>query len=596
MKSPVVLFTYNRPNHTQKVLDALSGNSDSEDTELFIYCDGHKPNSDEQDLEKIKQVQKICQSENRFKSLQVKIHEQNKGLAKSIVDGVSEVLNQYDKVIVLEDDIVTSRYFLKYMNTALEIYEKDKEVMHISAYIPDIKKELPETFFYNQTSCWGWATWKDSWLKLSTDAECLLQEVLTSGRISELDIDGSYPFSSHLRMNITGELNTWAIKWHTSVMLNNGLSLHPKKSLVQNIGHDGSGENSSASNIYDIKLSDIEVNVKRIAKLEENVKARKAMAAFNYSQGRKSKPFSPLSQSQNVNLIKEIPSSEIISAYQKSLGINVEKYFEGIPFVRVYKCEDSAYRFYYPDCLAGDGVFYEALDKYDWYYDPWKWEHSIVFDQIKQGYKVLEIGCAEGSFLEKIKTEKEAIVSGVELNPKAVEIAKAKGLEVELISIQEYANETQNKFDIVCAFQVLEHISNVHSFIESTIKTIKKGGKLIIGVPNNDSFLGLREMDVLNLPPHHMGLWNEESLINLCAYFPLEVSKVSYEPLQERHKEYFHNTIYETKRKKFQDNISKFGILGKLINKFKNKNFENDLRKQSPTLENFTVLVEFIKR
>lgn len=596
MNSPVVLFTYNRPHHTKKVLDALSENPESQDTELFIYCDGPKPDASALDLEKIKKIHSICESESRFKNVKVTIERQNKGLAKSIVDGVTEIVNRYGRVIVLEDDIITSKHFLKYMNEGLDIYMEDDEVMHISAYTPNIQAELPDTFFYNQTSCWGWATWKEAWSNFSSNSEQLLKEVLSSGRVSELDIDGSYPFSSHLKMNITGELSTWAVKWHASVILNRGLCLHPNKSLVKNVGHDGSGENSTDSNFYDTDLANTEINVVRIKELKENFKARRAVAAFYYSQGSKPRPFSPISFKQNVRLVKEYPSHEISKNYQKSLGINVEKYFEGIPTVRVYECTDTGYKFYYPDCLAGDGVFYEALEQFGWYYDPWKWEHSKVFDQVKEGMKILEIGCAEGSFLEKVKKERHVIASGVELNAKAVNIAQDKGLDVELATIQDFSAKNQNGFDIVCAFQVLEHISNVHSFLDAALKTLKKGGKLIIGVPNNDSFLGLREKDLLNIPPHHMGLWNEKSLRNLCKYFPIEVSRFSYEPLQERHREYFQNTVYEAKRKKLQQNTIKYSILGKLINKFENKNFENKLKKQYPTIENYTVLVEFIKQ
>lgn len=132
--------------------------------------------------------------------------------------------------------------------------------------------------------------------------------------------------------------------------------------------------------------------------------------------------------------------------------------------------------------------------------------------------------------------------------------------------------------------------------MESAIKVLKKEDKLFVGVLNNNSFLGLREMDVLNMPPHHMGLWNEKSLRNLCNYFPMKLDEFLYEPLQEPHKEYFQNTVYETKRKKFKENFSKYGFFGKVLNKFQNRNFEKNLGKQYPTLENYTVIAEFIKQ
>ncbi|MBT8375880.1 MAG: glycosyltransferase, partial [Bacteroidia bacterium] len=156
--APITLFTYNRPDHTQKTLDALSKNPEASQSTLYVFCDGPKANASEEERETINKVVKIVKKEQRFKDVIISVQEQNQGLAKSIVTGVTEIVNEHNSVIVLEDDIITSSGFLKYMNNALRIYANDTEVMHISGYMYPLKEELPETFFLKVPLCWGWAT------------------------------------------------------------------------------------------------------------------------------------------------------------------------------------------------------------------------------------------------------------------------------------------------------------------------------------------------------------------------------------------------------------------------------------------------------
>jgi len=168
--APIVLFTYNRPEHTQQVLDALALNNEAKESILYIYCDGAKPLATEQELEKINTVKSIATKEHRFKEVVVIEQQKNKGLANSIIDGVSEIINEHGKIIVLEDDIVTSKGFLKYMNDALKCYENNENVMHISGFMYPHQQQLPETFFYNVTLCWGWATWQRAWQYFNPNA------------------------------------------------------------------------------------------------------------------------------------------------------------------------------------------------------------------------------------------------------------------------------------------------------------------------------------------------------------------------------------------------------------------------------------------
>ena len=150
---------------------------------------------------------------------------------------------------------MTSPYFLKFMNEALEMYKDKEKVMHISGYMYPIKKEgLPDVFFLKPTSCWGWATWSRAWsfFEKAPDRQIKL---LTKEQIKDFNLNNSYDYWNQLLLSYKGKLNTWAIFWYLSVYLNGGLSLHPRDSLVQNIGHDASGTHSGKSDIFKVDIS-----------------------------------------------------------------------------------------------------------------------------------------------------------------------------------------------------------------------------------------------------------------------------------------------------------------------------------------------------
>jgi len=242
--APIVLFCYNRPWHTQQTLDALALNELASASDLIVYCDGQKDESDDKTLQAISETRNVIKSEKRFQSITIVESEINKGLAKSIIEGVTEVVNRYGRIIVLEDDIVTSPGFLTYMNDALKVYQEEEKVMHISGYMYPVKKKLSETFFIRPTSCWGWGTWKRSWVYFEKDVDNQIKLIEQKRGWKEFTFNFSYPsFKDQLFLNKEGKLNTWAIFWQATVFLKRGVSLHPYPSLVQNIGLDGSGEN-----------------------------------------------------------------------------------------------------------------------------------------------------------------------------------------------------------------------------------------------------------------------------------------------------------------------------------------------------------------
>lgn len=256
--APIVLFVYNRPEHTRKTLEALALNQLASNSILYIYADGAKENAIESQLQAIKQTREVIREQQWCGEVKIIESDFNKGLASSIVDGVTEVVNKHGKIIVLEDDIVTSGSFLKYMNDALNYYYKENKVMHVSGYFPPIKNIDKNFFFYNQTSCWGWATWSRAWRNYNSNAKSLRDEIILSNRSSEFNLKNSYPFLTHLENNISGKWDTWAVKWHATVFLMNGLCLHPHISYTLNIGFDGTGTHCNKNLTF--KDSGIELN------------------------------------------------------------------------------------------------------------------------------------------------------------------------------------------------------------------------------------------------------------------------------------------------------------------------------------------------
>lgn len=281
--APIILFVYNRPNHTSQTLNALALNPQAKESVLYIYCDGPKEDATNHTRQLIEEVRTIVKRENRFKEIIIVEHTTNKGLATSIVDGVTEVVNKYGKIIVLEDDIVTSAGFLHYMNSTLDVYEQEDKVMHISGYMYPHEKALPQTFFYNVPLCWGWATWKRAWKHFENDTASLIGFLDKEDKWKQADKFGENFLVNQLKLNFTGILNTWFIKWHISVFINNGFTLYPSTSLVNNIGFDNSGIHTGSSTKYAHKELCKDVQVAKIP-IEENQEAGTIIREFYHNE------------------------------------------------------------------------------------------------------------------------------------------------------------------------------------------------------------------------------------------------------------------------------------------------------------------------
>ncbi len=274
--APIVLFVYNRPWHTRKTIESLQKNELACESELYIYADGAK---NDKVNEQVLQVRDYIKIVTGFKKVTIIERNSNKGLADSIIDGVTQVVNKYGRVIVLEDDLVTSRYFLKFMNDALEFYKDEERIMHISGYIfPIDNKDLDDTFFIKPATCWGWATWRRAWTYFRKDTDYYLS-VFNKEMIKDFNLDNSYDYFSQILKNRRGRINTWAIYWHASIYLNGGLSLHSKDSFVFNIGHDNEGTHCVKSDTYNVKLlQKYPINFTKF--INENIKARHRVRDF----------------------------------------------------------------------------------------------------------------------------------------------------------------------------------------------------------------------------------------------------------------------------------------------------------------------------
>ena len=248
--APIVLFVYNRPNHTKETLDSLVVNERFSEHKLYIFSDGKKGEGEEE-VEDLRLFLK--QYSSKYPNMELIFSKENKGLAKSIIEGVSKILERFDSVVVLEDDIVTSRYFLKYMQEALEYYKNLQRIGSISGFnYPEKVLNIPseydkDIYFSLRPSSWGWATWKDRWEKVDWEVKDY-KEFERSIKLQKEFNKGGEDLSGMLKAQMEGKIDSWAIRWSYHHFKNKLLAVYPVVSFVDNIGNDGSGIHSKASN------------------------------------------------------------------------------------------------------------------------------------------------------------------------------------------------------------------------------------------------------------------------------------------------------------------------------------------------------------
>jgi 2-polyprenyl-3-methyl-5-hydroxy-6-metoxy-1,4-benzoquinol methylase len=243
----------------------------------------------------------------------------------------------------------------------------------------------------------------------------------------------------------------------------------------------------------------------------------------------------PLCKSSDV-VIKESLDTKILSnLYKKRANVEVKHIFANHSSISFCGCKSCGLLFYYP-IILGDGKFYEDLQSYPGYYLEEKEDYTIACKYITASDDVLEVGCGAGFFTNFIKPKSYV---GLEFNDKAIGIAKGKGLDVRKQFLQEHAQENAEKYDVVCFFQVLEHIEDPRAFITDALKCLKKGGKLILAVPAEDSHNADAVNAYLNMPPHHATRWSDATLKNIASLFNIELVDIIHENIQPIHEEFY---------------------------------------------------------
>lgn len=261
--APIALFTYSRADHTRSAVESLLRNAEAGESDLYIFSDGPKT---AEKAAAVAENRRYIHTITGFKSINIVEREKNRGLANSLIAGITDVINKYGKVIVVEDDLILSPYFLRFMNEGLEKYKDDDRIGTISAYVPAVNHLLPETFFLEYFQCWGWATWKRAWELLETDARPLLKGLRF--KKTKFDVGGGCGNYGNLYCQKVGLVDSWYLRFYASLFLKGKLSLYPGRSLATNEGLDGSGTHcgsamlstySTELSMMPIELSDIEV-------------------------------------------------------------------------------------------------------------------------------------------------------------------------------------------------------------------------------------------------------------------------------------------------------------------------------------------------
>jgi SAM-dependent methyltransferase len=233
-------------------------------------------------------------------------------------------------------------------------------------------------------------------------------------------------------------------------------------------------------------------------------------------------------------LIKRFPTGPIIDEWQALLDINISNEFDEVKELLLYRCEASQLEFFTPESIAGSEDLYANLRNFEWYYMADKWEFEQAIKDLEGCARILEVGCGPGLFIEKaIRRLPHSDIMGIELSESAVQKAKANKLAVESLDL--HTLRAQGKcFDAVCCFQVMEHVNHPHRFLTEMVQLLRPGGRMILTVPNQDSFLQYQH-NLLDMPPHHMTRWRSATFQYLEKLFPLELIRVDFEPLAKYH-------------------------------------------------------------
>lgn len=267
-------------------------------------------------------------------------------------------------------------------------------------------------------------------------------------------------------------------------------------------------------------------------------------------------------KSGDIEMLEKISYKDLVYLYKLYLKCDISSLVKDD--ISYMHCRNCDVRFYLPT-ITGDEKFYNALQKYDWYYADEKEEFRIAKRYISETDKVLEVGSGKGAFAAHLPT-KEYV--GLDFSENAKEMAAKNGIKIENETIQNFAETHEEVFDVIATFQVLEHIADPNAFIKAKIKALKRGGKMIIAVPCEDSFMKIVTNGILNMPPHHVTRWSDKSLQYVAEVYNMDLLCIQYERMQENQKIWFLSTMLQSLllKSKLTDLSFQRSIVSKLSN------------------------------
>jgi ubiquinone/menaquinone biosynthesis C-methylase UbiE len=438
--APVALFLYRRPEHTRRTLQALRACSELAASPLVIYCDAAKTPDAEAGVRAVRRIaHELAPASATFVE-----RAQNFGLARSIITGATELCREHGRVIVVEDDLEVAPSFLRFMNVALDRYERDERVMGVSGYQFPLEPPLgDEARFLSFPSSWGWATWQRAWEHFDADARGYRALQRDRALRRRFDLDDSYPYFAMLKRQQRGEIDSWAIRWHLSVFMEHGLVLYPGRSLVRNTGFDGSGTHGRVGFATDAVANQTELPPQLPAPvLDEDAQAR----VFSYltdqtQRDRKQRVKHVAQRLANVAL-----SNRFVPAQVRSLGGRL---------------------------LARAGISASSgKQDLDVYWDPKMaalletWGTDNAWNEIQlllanlRG-KVIDIACGTGKVMTLLDAYPALEVHGFDISDFLIQKALDRGIPRERLAIAD-ATKTDyadNAFDYGYSIGSLEHFT-----------------------------------------------------------------------------------------------------------------------------------------
>lgn len=256
--APVVVFVYNRPEQTKRILEALNCNILSDKTKIFIFSDAAKDDTEKGNVKQVRQYIQYFKENNSFQEVEIVLAETNLGLQTSLINGITKIVNEYGKVIVVEDDILTSKDFLSFMNKALMYYQDDNRVWSVSGYTPSLrslKRLQTDVYCSIRGNCWGWATWSNRWNKIDWEISDYEEFIVNKNEKKRFN-EGGKDMTALLKLQKSGSISSWAIRWNYQQYKEQMISIFPKFSKVQNIGFDGSGTNGGIANSFNTSIKE----------------------------------------------------------------------------------------------------------------------------------------------------------------------------------------------------------------------------------------------------------------------------------------------------------------------------------------------------